>query len=176
MHVAFGYNSVNGEVWTIVSDEPTCLHTFKEYGLRFDIEEAFLDDQSNGWNLQKSEIRSVCALSRLWFLLAVATLYVTAQALRSLLPKDLQPCFASLNAKRDYDDQIWFTRIRSLVCKPRPKPCPNQLKKRFVRQSDGRLFLAAIAGLAILCKIQFRVLRPTGSLNAHRVSLQQFAD
>ncbi|MFN5515534.1 MAG: hypothetical protein ACK5CA_12530 [Cyanobacteriota bacterium] len=35
--------------------------------------------KSNGWNLQKSEIRSVCALSRLWFLLAVATLYVTAQ-------------------------------------------------------------------------------------------------
>ena len=32
-----------------------------------------------GWNLQKSEIRSVCDLSRLWFILAVATLYVTAQ-------------------------------------------------------------------------------------------------
>ncbi|MFQ4138567.1 hypothetical protein PGN35_019865 [Nodosilinea sp. PGN35] len=37
-------------------------------------EEAFLDDQSNGWNLQKSEIRDLCALSRLWFLLAIATL------------------------------------------------------------------------------------------------------
>jgi hypothetical protein len=37
-----------------------------------------------------------------------------------LLPKDPQPCFASLKAKRDYDDQIWFTRIRSLVCKPCP--------------------------------------------------------
>jgi hypothetical protein len=38
-----------------------------------------LDDQSNGWNIQRSEIRSVVALSRLWFILAVATLYVTAQ-------------------------------------------------------------------------------------------------
>jgi hypothetical protein len=38
----------NGEFWAIVSDEPTCLHTFQEYALRFDIEEAFLDDQSNG--------------------------------------------------------------------------------------------------------------------------------
>ncbi len=74
VHVVFGCNSVNGEFWAIVSDEPTSLHTFEEYGLRFDIEEAFLDDQSNGWNLQKSEIRSVCALSRLWFLLAIATL------------------------------------------------------------------------------------------------------
>jgi hypothetical protein len=45
--VAFGYNSVNGEFWAIVSDEST-LHTFQEYGLRFDIEEAFLDDQFNG--------------------------------------------------------------------------------------------------------------------------------
>lgn len=79
VHVAMGYNNVNGEFWAIVSDEPTNLQTFREYGLRFDIEESFLDDQSNGWNLQKSEIRSVCALSRLWFILAVATLYVTAQ-------------------------------------------------------------------------------------------------
>lgn len=45
------------------------------------IEESFLDDQSSGWNLQKSEIRSVCDLSRLWFILALATLYVTAQGI-----------------------------------------------------------------------------------------------
>ncbi|NJN21314.1 MAG: hypothetical protein HC812_09130 [Leptolyngbya sp. RL_3_1] len=42
---------------------------------------AFLDDQSNGWNLQKREIRSVCDLSRLFFILALATLYVTAQGI-----------------------------------------------------------------------------------------------
>ncbi len=81
VHVAFGHNNVNGEFWAIVSDEPTSLHIFEEYGLRFDIEENFLDDQSNGWNVQKSEVRSVCALSRLWFILAVATLYVTAPGL-----------------------------------------------------------------------------------------------
>ena len=62
VHVAFGYNSVNGEFWAIVSDEPTSLHTFEEYSLQFDIEEAFLDDQSNGWNLQKSEIRPLSPL------------------------------------------------------------------------------------------------------------------
>jgi hypothetical protein len=88
VHIAFGYNSLNGAFWAIVSDEPTNLHTFEEYGLRFDIVavasrrvEAFLDDQSNGWNLQKSEIRDLCALSRLCFLLAIATLYVIAQGL-----------------------------------------------------------------------------------------------
>ncbi len=79
VHVIIGRNNVNGEFWAIVSDEPTSLKTFSEYGLRFDIEENFLDDQSSGWNIQKSELRTVCALSRLWFILAVATLYVTAQ-------------------------------------------------------------------------------------------------
>ncbi|QZZ23794.1 transposase [Leptothermofonsia sichuanensis E412] len=97
VHIAFGHNSLNGEFWAIVSDEPTHLRTFEEYGLRFDIEEAFLDGQSNGWNLQKSEIRSLCALSRLWFLLAVATLYVTAQGLEVVA-----------TGKRRWVDPHWF--------------------------------------------------------------------
>jgi hypothetical protein len=81
VHLIFGRNNVNGEFWAVASDEKTNLQTFLEYGLRFDIEEAFLDDKSNGWNLQKSEIRSVCDLSRLVFILAVATLYATAQGI-----------------------------------------------------------------------------------------------
>ena len=81
LHLAFGRNNRNGKFWAILSNEPTNLQTFAEYGLRFDIEESFLDDQSNGWNIQKSDIRSVCAFSRLWFLLAVATLFATAQGL-----------------------------------------------------------------------------------------------
>jgi hypothetical protein len=93
VRVAFGRNNVNGEFWAIVSDEPTALHTFEEYGLRFDIEENFLDDQSNGWNVQKS----VCALSRLWFILAVATLYVTAQGVEVVKA-----------GKRRWVDPHWF--------------------------------------------------------------------
>ena len=65
VHLAVGRTNVNGEFWAIISDEPIPLQTFCEYGLRFDIEESFLDDQSNGWNFQKSQIRSVCELSRL---------------------------------------------------------------------------------------------------------------
>jgi len=97
VHIAFGRNNVNGEFWAIVSDEPTTLQTFSEYGLRFDIEENFLDDQSNGWNIQKSELRSVCALSRLWFILAVATLYVTAQGVDVVE-----------SGKRRWVDPHWF--------------------------------------------------------------------
>jgi hypothetical protein len=37
-----------------------------------------------------------------------------------LLPNDPEACFASLKAKRDYDDPIWFHRVRSIVCKPAP--------------------------------------------------------
>ncbi len=35
----------------------------------------------------------------------------------ALLPQDPQPCFASNRAERDFYDQFWFTRIRSLTCK-----------------------------------------------------------
>ena len=97
VHVIFGCNNLNGEFWAVVSDEPTTAETFLEYGLRFDIEEGFLDDQSNGWNLQRSEIRSVTDLSRLWFILAVATLYVTAQGLAVVA-----------SGRRRWVDTHWF--------------------------------------------------------------------
>jgi hypothetical protein len=34
----------------------------------------------------------------------------------TLLPNDPQPCFASKRAKREFYDQFWFSRIRSLTC------------------------------------------------------------
>lgn len=58
---------------------PQQAQTFREYGLRFDIEESFLDDKSNGFQLESSLIRSTTALSRLCLVLAIATLYLTAQ-------------------------------------------------------------------------------------------------
>jgi hypothetical protein len=64
------------EQWAIVSDEPTDLQTFTEYGLRFDIEENFLDDKSAGFQVESSEIRHDRALSCLFLILATATLYL----------------------------------------------------------------------------------------------------
>ena len=69
----------DGEYWYIVSDEPTSVHTFEEYGRRFAIEENFLDDKSNGFQLESSLVRDADALTRLCFVLAVATLYLVAQ-------------------------------------------------------------------------------------------------
>jgi hypothetical protein len=62
-----------------VSDEPTSVHTFEEYGQRFTIEENFLDDKSNGFQLESSLVRAADALTRLCLVLAVATLYLVAQ-------------------------------------------------------------------------------------------------
>ena len=65
--------------------------------MRFDIEENFLDGQSAGWNVQRSMIRDVCALSRLWFILSVATLYVSAQGVHVVD-----------SGKRRWVDTHWF--------------------------------------------------------------------
>lgn len=77
--LALARHSSTGEYWYIVSDEPTSAHTFVEYGYRFDIEENFLDDKSNGFQLESSLVRDADALTRLCFVLAVATLYLVAQ-------------------------------------------------------------------------------------------------
>jgi hypothetical protein len=79
VHVAFARLRGSRETWFIVSDEPTGAKTFEEYGLRFDIEENFLDDKSNGFQLESSQIRDPAALTRLCLVLAVATLFLVSQ-------------------------------------------------------------------------------------------------
>lgn len=78
VHVALGIQRESGERWLIVSDQPTSAETFMEYGWRFDIEEGFLDDKSNGFQLESSRIRSAKMLSRLCLVLAITTLYLSA--------------------------------------------------------------------------------------------------
>lgn len=78
VHIALAHHYPSQERWSVVSDQPTTTDTFVEYGLRFDIEESFLDDKSNGFQLESSQIRSAAMLSRLCLVLAVATLYLTS--------------------------------------------------------------------------------------------------
>lgn len=77
VHVALGVQRESGERWIIVSDQPTSAETFIEYGWRFNIEEGFLDDKSNGFQLESSRIRSTQMLSRLCLVLAITTLYLS---------------------------------------------------------------------------------------------------
>jgi hypothetical protein len=64
--------------WYIASDQPTSRQTLDEYGLRFDIEENFLDDKSGGFQVQTSELQTPEALDRLFLVLAIATLHFTS--------------------------------------------------------------------------------------------------
>jgi hypothetical protein len=64
--------------WFVVSDEITTAQTLGEYGLRFDIEESFLDEKSGGYQLHTSELATPQALERLILILAIATLHLTS--------------------------------------------------------------------------------------------------
>jgi hypothetical protein len=80
IHLALAHvQTRNGfEEWAILSDDPTDLRTLDEYGLRFDLEENFLDDKSAGFQLEAGEIRNTDALERLGLILATATLYLVS--------------------------------------------------------------------------------------------------
>lgn len=74
VHLAIARDPLSGQFWAVLSSLPVTLQTLHTYGLRFDIEESFLDDKSNGFALESSFIRSTGALSRLLLVLAVATM------------------------------------------------------------------------------------------------------
>src|SRR6266849_8223590 len=78
VHLAVARPLGSEEYWYVISDEAADLKTFEEYGLRFDIEENFLDDKSNGFQLESSLIRSAEALERLCLVRAVTTLYLVS--------------------------------------------------------------------------------------------------
>ena len=78
VHLAVAQPLRSDEYWYVISDETADLKTLEEYGLRFDIEENFWDDKSNGFQLEDSLIRSAEALERLCFVLAITTLYLVS--------------------------------------------------------------------------------------------------
>lgn len=79
LHLALAQlDEPNHDPWYLVSDEPTDLTTLDEYGQRFDVEENFLDDKSNGFQVEASRLAEPAALERLFLVLAVATLHCTS--------------------------------------------------------------------------------------------------
>jgi hypothetical protein len=78
VHLAVARPLGSEEYWYVISDEAADLKTFEEYGLRFAMEENFLDEKSNGFQLESSLLRSAEALERLGLVLAVTTLYLVA--------------------------------------------------------------------------------------------------
>lgn len=103
VHIAAAWETTSKEYWYILSTEPTTIQTFREYALRFDIEENFLDDKSNGFDLESSRLRSAPAISRLCLVLAMTTIFLTAQGL------------AAVNSEyRRFVDPHWFRGLSYL--------------------------------------------------------------
>lgn len=151
VNLALACHPEDKERWYIVSDAPVNIETFQEYGNRFDIEENFLDDKSNGFQLEDSRFRSAEALERLCMVLAVATLYLVSQGV-VVVRKD----------KRRTVDVHWFRGnsylkigwkwVKAALCKGWRLCC----KLRLIGGSDPE---PAIASLRSASKRQFPVFK-----------------
>jgi hypothetical protein len=118
VHIALARHP-NGEAWAVLSNQKTTLRTLQEYGWRFSIEESFLDDKSNGFELERSHIRDAQMLERLCFVLAVATLYLTAQGLAVVDSGNRQQVDAHWLRGNSYL-RIGWDWIRRALIEPRP--------------------------------------------------------
>ena len=158
VHLALGRPVGSKERWAVVSDEPTDLETFQEYGLRFDIEENFLDDKSNGFQLEASLIRSTKALDRLCLVLATATLYLVSQGTQVVQ-----------EGKRRLVDPHWFrgssylkigwdwvkralsrgeALIRRLNLSPKPDPEPAMASRKQHQKRTQSRFIVEVPNAA----------------------------
>ena len=77
VNLALAYPQNSAEPWAVITDEIPSLQTFWQYGLRFRVEELFLDSKSGIFGLADSRLRSPQKLSRLYLVVAIAILYGT---------------------------------------------------------------------------------------------------
>jgi hypothetical protein len=89
VHVVLGRPTDGPEQWQVVSDEPTGIETFAEYGERFQIEEGFLDDKSGLFGLESSRLRDAASLERLVLVISTATLFLVSEGLH-IVEQDLR--------------------------------------------------------------------------------------
>lgn len=69
------------EPWAVITDEEPSLQTLWQYGLRFRVEELFLDSKSGAFELEESRIRDSKSLERLYLVVALAILFATSQGM-----------------------------------------------------------------------------------------------
>ncbi|MBF2057545.1 MAG: transposase [Cyanobacterium sp. T60_A2020_053] len=67
--------------WAIITSEKPTLETLWQYGLRFSMEELFLDSKSGAFQLEQSKIRNSKSLDRLYLVVALAILFSTSQGM-----------------------------------------------------------------------------------------------
>lgn len=69
------------EPWAVITNEKPSLQTLWQYGLRFRVEELFLDSKSGAFQLEESKIRDRKALERLYLVVALALLFSTVHGM-----------------------------------------------------------------------------------------------
>lgn len=69
------------EPWGVITDEEPSLNTLWQYGMRFRVEQLFLDSQSGVFQLEESRIRTAKALARLYLIVALALLFATVHGM-----------------------------------------------------------------------------------------------
>lgn len=79
VEVAVGWEKGAKEPWILVTDAAAGPDTLRDYGLRFAIEEGFLDSKSGGFQWEASKLREAEALQRLCLVMAAATLALVCQ-------------------------------------------------------------------------------------------------
>ena len=140
--------------WVIVSDEPTSLSTFDTYGRRFSIEENFLDDKSNGFQLESSQIADCAALSRLCLVLAIATFYLNStrtaiveMGKRPLVDPHWEQGLSYFNIGWRWVKRALFfgeTLLTSLWFSPHPDPFPSHASHRQALSLEREPFMNEI--------------------------------
>ena len=77
--LAVGWEKGAKEPWIVATDEAAVAETLRGYGLRFCVEEGFLDHKSGGFQWESSRLRDEEALQRLCLVMAAATLFLVCQ-------------------------------------------------------------------------------------------------
>jgi hypothetical protein len=77
--LAVGWEKGAKEPWIVAADEAADAETLRDYGLRFCVEEGFLDHKSGGFQWESSRLRDEEALQRLCLVMAAATLALVCQ-------------------------------------------------------------------------------------------------
>ncbi|MEL7011449.1 MAG: transposase [Cyanobacteria bacterium J06588_4] len=111
------------------TDEQPSLQTLWQYGLRFRVEELFLDSKSGAFQLEESKIRDRQSLERLYLVVALALLFATAHGMT-----------IQLNGLRTQVDPHWkrglsylkigLRWLRGVINKGRELLSPNALSSK----------------------------------------------
>lgn len=154
VHLAVANPMHRNETWMGLSNRPVSEETFDEYGYRFDIEETFLDDKSNGFQLESSQLRSAAALTRLCLVLAITTLFLVSQGTDGVdkgLRRQVDPHWSRGDS---YLKIGWkwvkkalcqgLTLIKRLFLSPKPHPEPARASKKQVKRRKRKQITIAL--------------------------------